>query len=72
MILLTATLINVHGGFVYRIEVAGTVRVATSDAAQATAALHEFGVENAEALVRHAQEWGEVEIATAEDRSLPG
>ena len=63
MILLTATRIDAYGAFIFKVEIAGMVRLVTGDPGLVAATLAEMGISRAEALVRHAQEWGAVEIA---------
>ena len=64
MILLTATRRDADGAYTFKIQVEGTVRLLTTDPKHAATRLAEMGVAGAERFVRHAQQWGAVEIAT--------
>jgi hypothetical protein len=62
MILLSATRVDVGEHFSYRVEPAGRQPIVTDDAAAAIALLRDFGIEDPQRMIAHAQNWGVVEI----------
>lgn len=63
MIVLTATRVNIQEQFRFTIEAPDYGRTVTSDPDLAAEALHSLGLNNSAALLKHARDWGVIEIA---------